>query len=54
MANETHANISWNTLEGTPIDRNIVHDGTGTGEYGIVAGETAAFVLLWRIVIDTE
>lgn len=54
MTNEAHADISWDTLQWTPIDSHIVGDVTGVRENGVVARETTAFVFLWRIEVDTE
>ena len=53
MANKLDANIFCNTLERAPFDCHRVRDVASIGENCIVAGETPAFVFLWKIVVNT-
>ena len=54
MAKDIDTHISWKTQERTPFGWHVVLNLASLGENGFVAGETTAFELLGRIVINTE
>jgi hypothetical protein len=54
VTKEIDTHISWNTLEGTPLDWHRVRDIPLVGENGIVARSTAALEFLGRVIVDTE